>query len=67
MFTATVIGERALKFKLLTDGKTSQAWQSGMTSPVRRTTLRDIAKAAGCHFTTVSLALRNQPKLPRNL
>jgi LacI family transcriptional regulator len=27
--------------------------------------LRDIARAAGVHFTTVSLALRNHPRLPR--
>ncbi len=32
--------------------------------PIRRLTLRDIAKAAGCHYTTVSLALRNHPSLP---
>ena len=30
----------------------------------RRTTLADIAKAAGVHVTTVSLALRNHPRLP---
>lgn len=33
-------------------------------NPSRRLTLRDIAKAAGCHYTTVSLALRNHPSLP---
>lgn len=31
----------------------------------RRTTLADVAKAAGVHVTTVSLALRNHPRLPR--
>ncbi len=31
----------------------------------RRVCLRDIARAAGCHFSTVSLALRNHPRLPR--
>lgn len=30
----------------------------------RRTTLADIARAAGVHVTTVSLALRNHPRLP---
>jgi DNA-binding LacI/PurR family transcriptional regulator len=29
-----------------------------------RITIRDIAERAGVHFTTVSLALRNNPKLP---
>lgn len=33
--------------------------------PYRRINLRDIAEAAGCHFSTVSLALRNHPRLPR--
>ncbi|MDX2186460.1 MAG: LacI family DNA-binding transcriptional regulator [Opitutaceae bacterium] len=33
--------------------------------PQRRTTLADIAKAAGVHVTTVSLALRNHPRLPQ--
>ncbi|MCX6954332.1 MAG: LacI family DNA-binding transcriptional regulator [Verrucomicrobia bacterium] len=32
---------------------------------VRRVTLRDVASAAGCHFSTVSLALRNHPRLPQ--
>lgn len=31
----------------------------------RRVTLRDVAAAAGCHFSTVSLALRNHPRLPQ--
>ncbi len=30
----------------------------------RRTTLADIARSAGVHVTTVSLALRNHPRLP---
>ncbi len=30
----------------------------------RRTTLADVAKRAGVHVTTVSLALRNHPRLP---
>ena len=29
-----------------------------------RVTLKDVAKAAGVHFTTVSLALRNHPSIP---
>lgn len=36
-----------------------------MPPAVRRITLRDIARRAGVHFTTVSLALRNHPRLPR--
>jgi LacI family transcriptional regulator len=36
-----------------------------MPTPLRRVTLRDIARVAGCHFTTVSLALRNHHGLPR--
>lgn len=32
----------------------------------RRTTLADVAKAAGVHVTTVSLALRNHPRLPES-
>lgn len=36
-----------------------------MPSPFRRVTLRDVAKAADCHYTTVSLALRNFPGLPK--
>lgn len=35
-----------------------------MTEPPRRVTLRDVAAAAGCHFSTVSLALRDNPRLP---
>jgi len=35
-----------------------------MAEPHRRVTLRDIAAAAGCHFSTVSLALHNHPRLP---
>ena len=35
-----------------------------MNSPSRRVTLRDIARHAGCHFTTVSLALRGRPEIP---
>ncbi len=31
----------------------------------RRVTLKDIAKKAGVHFTTVSLALKNDPRLPQ--
>ena len=29
-----------------------------------RPTLRDIAEAAGCHYSTVSLALHNHPRIP---
>lgn len=32
--------------------------------PTRRITLRDVAARAGCHFTTVSLALRSRPGIP---
>lgn len=32
--------------------------------PLRRVTLRDVAQAAGCHYSTVSLALRDHPRLP---
>lgn len=35
-----------------------------MAAPRRRITLRDIARHAGCHFTTVSLALRDRPEIP---
>jgi len=35
-----------------------------MAPPPRRITLRDIACRAGCHFSTVSLALRNRPGIP---
>ena len=34
-----------------------------MSTP-RRVTLADIAKQANVHVTTVSLALRNHPRLP---
>lgn len=37
-----------------------------MSPANRRVTLRDIAKATGFHFTTVSLALRNHPRLLRS-
>lgn len=30
----------------------------------RRVTLRDVARKAGCHYSTVSLALRNRPGVP---
>ena len=30
----------------------------------RRTTIKDVAKVAGVHFTTVSLALRRHPSIP---
>ncbi len=36
-----------------------------MPAFARRVTLRDVAAAAGCHFSTVSLALRNHPRLPQ--
>lgn len=35
-----------------------------MPVPPRRVTLRDVAQAAGCHYSTVSLALRDHPRLP---
>ena len=35
-----------------------------MSDTSRRVTLRDVADAAGCHFSTVSLALRDHPRLP---
>lgn len=33
-------------------------------TPGKRPTLKDVAKAAGYHFTTVSLALRDHPSIP---
>jgi LacI family transcriptional regulator len=33
-------------------------------SPIRAT-LRDIARQAGCHYSTVSLALREHPRIPK--
>lgn len=35
-----------------------------MPATSRRITLRDIARRANCHFTTVSLALRDRPGIP---
>ncbi len=35
-----------------------------MSSSEVRTTLRDIALKAGCHYSTVSLALRDHPRIP---
>jgi LacI family transcriptional regulator len=35
-----------------------------MSSSEFRPTLRDIALKAGCHYSTVSLALRNHPRIP---
>jgi LacI family transcriptional regulator len=35
-----------------------------MSSSEFRPTLRDIARKAGCHYSTVSLALRNHPRIP---
>jgi LacI family transcriptional regulator len=35
-----------------------------MPDASRRVTLRDVADAAGCHFSTVSLALQDHPRLP---
>jgi len=35
-----------------------------MSSSELRPTLRDIARKAGCHYSTVSLALRNHPRIP---
>ncbi len=32
--------------------------------PPTRITLRDVARAAGCHYSTVSLALRDHPRIP---
>lgn len=32
--------------------------------PRRRVTLREVAALAGCHFSTVSLALQNHPRIP---
>jgi LacI family transcriptional regulator len=38
--------------------------QRPMSSSEFRPTLRDIARKAGCHYSTVSLALRNHPRIP---
>lgn len=35
-----------------------------LPSPTRRITITDVAKRAGVHYTTVSMALRNHPRLP---
>jgi LacI family transcriptional regulator len=35
-----------------------------MATPDLRPTIRDIARKAGCHYSTVSLALRNHPRIP---
>jgi LacI family transcriptional regulator len=35
-----------------------------MSSAELRPTIRDIARKAGCHYSTVSLALRNHPRIP---
>jgi len=35
-----------------------------MSSSEFRPTIRDIARKAGCHYSTVSLALRNHPRIP---
>src|SRR5258708_11668999 len=35
-----------------------------MSSFEFRPTIRDIARKAGCHYSTVSLALRNHPRIP---
>lgn len=40
------------------------ASDSPLDSPGRRVTIRDIARIAGVHFTTVGLALRGSPQLP---
>jgi LacI family transcriptional regulator len=36
------------------------------SGPAKRIGVRDIAKLAGVHFTTVGLALRDSPRLPRS-
>lgn len=38
--------------------------KNGETPGAKRITVRDVAAAAGVHFTTVSMALRNHPRLP---
>jgi DNA-binding LacI/PurR family transcriptional regulator len=35
-----------------------------MSNSELRPTIRDIARKAGCHYSTVSLALRNHPRIP---
>jgi LacI family transcriptional regulator len=35
-----------------------------MSSSEFRPTIRDIARKAGCHYSTVSLALRDHPRIP---
>jgi LacI family transcriptional regulator len=36
-----------------------------MAERIFRVTLRQVAAAARCHYSTVSLALRDSPQLPR--
>ena len=37
---------------------------TSIANPERRITITDVAKRAGVHYTTVSMALRNHPRLP---
>ena len=39
---------------------------SGSDGPTRRPTLKDVAREAGFHVTTISLALRNHPSIPED-